>query len=1161
MTIVLAYRTADVRHDAELSGLIQRVEQGSQAETKTIEVQGLVESDMSAVAGRHPAFAALGPKGRQCLRNCQLLKMWCELAASGLGADFAGIDELMERHWAWTVSKARNSISEEDLVSVVQSIATVTLSSGRPFVSRKDFASRPKALAFLISSHILKPQGVKNEQLRFSHQLMLDYWQGQVLPDDVQELWEWLNQHDQDLSVRPALRRTLERLSRCQDEKSLVVFESLLAIAPAVLGKVRWHIKHLVLSQLATVDSPTVRLVSVICKFITATGNPVSIMERVLQPGPAWCVPMTDQVCTWLVSESDPVRNAAIALVRSLMPAHRTLVDEILRRVEATNGHAALSLLELMPFDCSSDSSRLFVARLKWLAHTSANPLNDAGHWIGYRMQTNNPLRAQLLLRTALSRVLDEETIRADEVSVERSGMLGEDGIWAECGKKFQEDGVGAYSLLFPLLEEAVLKWRTNCGRRMRASRRKQRGYPDDGEYQQPRTEGIPKELLLVIENLLRLPFRNLGTKDTEAAKHAIAVLCGFRGRELGQIAVRLLRALSEGAPDLVAIAIAPALARGWVWNAEFEELRKGRLVQLVLTIARGASVEALRVLEDALLTHYPNRERKLFGRYHELAMQGQYNQRGWGESQHDLLEAISAGLEGRGIQMSPAAQERLFQWRRTFSNQKRDRNGMGGSITSPIRRDRLGSVSDLRWLDIMSKTFKPNHRWKQLDKDHVGEASHSHFATDLANIAAKKPRRVVGILRQAKGREVPSEYLSNALWAVATCERDVVDLPPAEELEAVFQMCTPLTNWDEARGIAICVSRHAELAWSDATLNMLMDIAKKGPVENGVIADGRDIANDAVNNPRPLAVEALVKISALGARAIEEVDNLIEETLASPDSQQAWQGLCGVARMWTRRRDHAIKLYVAWANAAEAEALCWQPAISLLRAVLSTKPSDAMPVIDRMFMSHDDVIAESGAFWLAAAGIAYNQAVDLSMLASSGRLAVRVGVAKAVNQLVRQKQYRVPSWKLIAVLLNDSDKKVRDEVRHALMERKGKDPIGWPEAPSMLFTLFSSKAFLEDVSYVLEQLDDYKHSLIPFAEAILNASASLHRATSDRKPLSWAASKSSAQLASILIRLYQESASSPDQRALKIRCLDAWDVLLENSVPGTLEQLRLADN
>lgn len=1162
MSVVMACRTTDMSQDLELRGLIEKLGGQSGETYSEFDVPELLEGELATVTGHHPAFAALGPKSKACLRNCQLLKLWIGLIQSGSQISFETTDELLTQHWRWVVGNKPVSLGESDLAGVVNTIAKITLDSGATYVSSKEFTSSSEALEFLTSNHVLKRRGVRDEQVCFTHQLMLDFWQGQVLPDNAEQLWKWLAQNDQDLSVRPALRRTLERLARHQHANSRAVFQLLLGLSPDIATDVRWHIKQIALEQLATIDSPKTETASLMRAFITAIGSPIPVIERLLPQGHSWCREMESELCEWLVSDSPPIRNAANKLVRSLMPAQNALVDSIISRLWSKCGSAAVNLVDILPADCSSDSSLLFATRLKWLDQTSSTPLNDASHWVAYGMQLKRPLRAALLLRAAFSKFLDESVPGSNDIPAEQSGLSRNDGdIWAECGKKLESDSVGSFELLFPILETASVRWRSQTGSQRRTYRRRQLGYPEPISPSLVKFKQVSIELVYALERVLRLPLKGLGSADSKSAERAAATLCSFRGTELGQVGIRLLRNLAEGAPNQVASAITPLLARGWVWNTGYSELRKGHLQQLVQVVAEKATANSVLSLTKAILTHYPRRERELFRRYHELAMEFEFTERGWGESQYQLLEAVFDGTARRGIEMGVAATERLNNWRRKFSKSYSKREGIGGTVTSPIPRKRLKVLSDTAWIAIMSKAFEETRRWRQLDAEHVGEATHSHFATDLATIAKENPRRVVNILRKMSASPPPSVYISNALWAIATCDKNASEIPLASEVEDVFRMCSPLKNWNEARGIAVCVGRHSGWDWSNWTIDLLEEIALRGPQEEPVLADGRDIGNEAINNPRPIAVDALVKLSKSREHLHSRIDKFAAEMLAEPDGQRAWEGLRGVAEMWQRRRGHAISLYLNWANAATTSSLAWRPSTSILKGVLMVQPAAAMPIMLRMFESTDDSVAEIGATWLAAAGIAYGENIDLAKLINSDRVVVRVGVAKAAKSLIGDERYRKNAWAQIIFLLNDREKKVRDEVRLVLMERNGKQPLSWPEAPSMALFLVASTAFLEDRTYLLDQLDEFNGSLAPFAEAIFMASKSINLATQNRKVPSWTIADNATKLASVLIRLYQELAPDPSLKTLKIQCLDAWDLLLENGVLGTHEQLRLADN
>src|SRR5690606_28569010 len=86
---------------------------------------------------------------------------------------------------------------------------------------------------------------------------------------------------------------------------------------------------------------------------------------------------------------------------------------------------------------------------------------------------------------------------------------------------------------------------------------------------------------------------------------------------------------------------------------------------------------------------------------------------------------------------------------------------GSGGWVTSAIPPDKLPCVSDRVWLSIIARQWPGTrpHRWKQHDKDTVGEVSIEQFARALGAAARRDPQRFARLALSVPPKSSPAYF------------------------------------------------------------------------------------------------------------------------------------------------------------------------------------------------------------------------------------------------------------------------------------------------------------------------------------------------------------------------------------------------------------------
>jgi hypothetical protein len=168
------------------------------------------------------------------------------------------------------------------------------------------------------------------------------------------------------------------------------------------------------------------------------------------------------------------------------------------------------------------------------------------------------------------------------------------------------------------------------------------------------------------------------------------------------------------------------------------------------------------------------------------------------------------------------------------------------------------------------------------------------------------------------------------------------------------------------------------------------------------------------------------------------------------------------------------------------------------------------------------------------------------------GRAELRRGVAHAAARSADNDHLALHAIEILCPLLDDPDEKVRKEASDVLRTH---DVLTRPGMLPYLRAYTRSRAFHDSQWLLIFVLKEYAGSLVPLADLLMDIvetyAGALLEASRDPGSRS---SYDIAELAPLLIRLY-EQAEGTAQAYIRVRCLDAWDVLLERRV-GTAKAL-----
>jgi hypothetical protein len=202
------------------------------------------------------------------------------------------------------------------------------------------------------------------------------------------------------------------------------------------------------------------------------------------------------------------------------------------------------------------------------------------------------------------------------------------------------------------------------------------------------------------------------------------------------------------------------------------------------------------------------------------------------------------------------------------------------------------------------------------------------------------------------------------------------------------------------------------------------------------------------------------------------------------------------------------------------------------------------MPLIERMVASQIGEVAKSGARWAVVAWVHRGLMEDVAIGCAEGSRWQRMGVAEALSAAVAKGYDHAMVLDRLRSLFDDPDKGVRDMASRVFRNEGFFDQTS---ALSLAEAFLRSRALDDNVDDLLYGLEGLTKPLRPYAVVICSLAdrfagplAAEARDFRTRRPLDVGL------LAKVMLRLYEQS---DDNRALRCRCLDAWDDLLREGI------------
>lgn len=1144
IAIVFACRTFDLENDPEIKKLFA---DGKEQGISKIPVKEFSDEQLKAIIGQD--ITSLTKAQKRILSCPQNLAIWLELKKKGAMPDFRSATELMRRFW----ENRRRLLGEQAGISADQMDAFLA-----PLLDYMEGKSEISAPATLVAKnpavrHAFVSFGILQQgagRISFCHQRYLDHLIAERLLQKIYQgtgsVIKWLGPtENQALFRREQLRQVLAMLSEESPADFFNAARELLASTA-----VRFHLKHLVLELIGQLDEIADDIGKYFLKLLDEPYWRDHVQETVFLGHHPWVSYLLSAgvISKWIESEDERKVNRALWLLRSVAEHIPDRITEILAPFVAKGDDWPARILNSICWREAHDSEKMFELRLQ-LARLGY--VKDFVDW--KTLCARYPLRAVRLIEVVLStwNIDDKET------SVGRKGRMER---WYDQDLSALHDAVKMYPVqTWDLLMTHVKRL---------TSIRADHYDPRLRKWRDERFSRHETDITRGVVELLILAGQVLAAEQPDKLIARVIPL----GKSISPVVQEVIIAAYAHLPASHADA-----GISWLLDdparfrlgSGYHEPEWMPAVRLIKALSPHCSEKLFRRLEDAII-HYHVPEEKEDAKYFLKLWQEGYFEHYWGKTQYFLLPALDAKRREPGA----AALIRVLE--RKFANYSKERFlrggvGSGGWVGSKLDPN-LEKISNRAWLEIVTSeevSESDNHKWIQVDSDHVITTSIHQFASSLARIAKRYPERF-GRLALRFPDSVHPRYVSAILDGFGKKQpgEEVPDSEKAswqpagvETIEAVLDKYQAGDNRETAMSFCRLVAERADEDWSDKTIARMVRYAQNHlDLEPGKLnvhcdksteeATVETLFQNTINCVRGVAAGAIGLLLWERKDYLWQVRPGIESLIQDPHPAVRMAAIEAIEPVLNIDKD----LAVSWFCKACKDDLRVAASPRALRVFNYTVPGhigQVGPIIQKMVVSHLDDVALQGARQVTARWLFHDFFKDEFAKCRQGTVPQRKGVAIVAGELLQERKYSGRCQDLLRQFMNDPEKEVRDELRGIF---RNKDLITDPEYAAFVKDYINSQAFADDPDHFVWSLKDLAGSLIPVADAIFAVceafSTTLQEKTRD---VGSSYPHMASEISSILLRLYEQAQGDCNQQIAN-RCIDIWDLLFENRVGRTIE-------
>jgi hypothetical protein len=482
------------------------------------------------------------------------------------------------------------------------------------------------------------------------------------------------------------------------------------------------------------------------------------------------------------------------------------------------------------------------------------------------------------------------------------------------------------------------------------------------------------------------------------------------------------------------------------------------------------------------------------------------------------------------------------------FTNDPRSRCGFVGS---PIPNERIPLISDRQWLRIVRGDRKRGRRFNE-SRHPFMEMTPELFARNIGGQARNQPRQFVSlatkfpsdvdgryisaILRQAAETEPPSVDEKSRGWTPASCF----------DIEAVVDRFSHrVADREIIDSMAWVALKRPSESWDTVFLSRIVEAAihhPHPPVNEDTISTEDPIERHeftSINCTRGLALLAIAELLSKSPSLLPIFIPAIESGSRDPHPAVRCAAVSvAVTLLFNCDQTLAMNTFLRSVDSTDDAILGHHSVDDFLGCALLQFWRQLVPALDRMRASTVEKVCKRGAAWMV--GLWIHKKIPISAVNSifHGSNAHREGAAEMLSHEIADGHNDPAVLEALCSFFDDPIDKVRNTA--ATVFRTGRVFASPVAAKILVDRLAASVCATESADDLIMGLKQAVGLVTPYADAIMLLLERLAEAREQAR-IYWIMGN----LAEILLRLYEQCDAD---RALRRRCLDAWDIMVRTN-------------
>ena len=1114
ISVVMVCRTYDLENDRNINRVFMHEEGSVSLEWEKIAVGKLSADEVKKIVGN--TYNLLHAKLKSLLQTASNLYIWEQLDKSKNYSEIQTTQQLIQRWWDELLSTAAKAgIQEEKLNEVKNRFVNFCDKYGKITVPRALLNVSSDSCDFLQTNRFFV---VNDNVVSLAHQSILDYFLVQNMLEKVYKdcsIEEIIGEKEkQTPGRRYQVQMLFQQLQEIWPEKFLGMGEMLLNS-----DRIRFNLKYVFIEILSQIEQPDQEIFLFVKKYIQNPEWQIHFLDGVVLGKKQYLIFLRDTGVLDAWMESEELQDQVIRLYASISPDFDNADIGFIEKY-ALKEKENIKWGNCFLRNIDEDSDEVFELRLK--------VYDKYPDLLEYNVDIISMLKVcQIRTVRILALMLGKQKKRSGETLYRyEKELVSED---AELFNSSYREVVSILLPCVPLNESDLTMIYAWSAQYM-------------SKYALERT---------CIE-ILKKANRKYAQNQPEEFMEILKIYMGTGIRLHNEIVLDALKYFPNQYSDYIVDYLCTGLERTMIEDTSGNRDALLLSKELVSGITARCSEESYKKIEDKIIHFIPSNAKRNLKQRIEFNREKQKNGgtatwRFWGFFQKEMLAILPRQ------RMSREAQNLLSTLQRSISGKYSPyhyNDGHGGSVWSPVAGKKL---SFRNWKGIITNKKIPKERtdhWKEVKGGFI-ESTVFEFASDFRGRVSEKPVEFLQNMLDFDG-EVIEEYVNALFDGIAYSEHlDEIDIMLLEKLFKKYGY-----DYENERAKMICriIERRKDVSWSDAVIEMLIDIAENHknpePEESCIVFNDTKTMNsvetletDAINCTRGVAASAIghllwerkelfVKFKPTIIKLMQD-----ENTAVRFASLDALWPIYNIDKVWAVSN-------VLTVFKSDNRTIGYRGSKLLFVCVYEKHKAEMKSLLEKAFFSSDKRLIQISGYAIAEIYLRYDAFENiLNQIDSLNKEQADALLAMFIVYLEREGY----NSKVKVVLYKFLGSEIGMELEHTWARVFYDERVELKRDKEFLRKLMSSDVGGK-LLYVFMDYLKKGQRLSDYAKIIIDTGKSMFQ---DQKKVSAADYLIEYNLPKLMIALYDEVCNTDNEKSkeYEAQCLDIWDLMFENRI------------